>query len=110
MLNFNEEHLEQLILEGIVEFAGLDKDGEMLYSFTPDLETKAPAIHRIVQDLHMQDIYYLWEQGYLQMDVTKPNPLVTPTVKALDEEAVEQLPPHLKILIEQIKEEMRREP
>jgi hypothetical protein len=109
MLNFNEEHLEQLILEGIVEFAGLDKDGEMLYSFTPDLETKAPAIHRIVQDLHMQDIYYLWEQGYLQMDITKSNPLVTPTVKALDEEAVDQLPPYLKILIEQIKEEMRRE-
>ena len=29
MLNFGDEHLEQLILDGIVEFAGLDKNGEI---------------------------------------------------------------------------------
>ena len=109
MLNFNEEHLEQLILEGIVEFAGLDKNGEMLYSFTPDLETKAPAIHKIVMELHMHDIYYLWEQGFLSMDATVANPLVKPTLKALDEEAVAELPDHMQLLLEQIKEAMRIE-
>lgn len=107
MLNFEEEHLEQLILEGIVEFAGLDKNGEMLYSFTPDLETKAPGIHRMVMDLHMQDVYYLWEQGFLSMDATQKNPLVTPTPKALDPDAIENLPAHMQLLLEQIKEAMR---
>lgn len=107
MLNFDEEHLEQLILEGIVEFAGLDKNGEMLYNFTSDLETKAPGIHRIVMDLHMQDIYYLWEQGFLSMDATQANPLVKPTLKALDSDAIEGLPDHMQLLLEQIKDAMR---
>lgn len=109
MLNFDEEYLEKLILEGIVEFAGLDNNGEMLYSFTPDLETKAPGIHKIVQELHMQDIYYLWSSGFLEMDVTDTNPLVTPSAKALDEEELDKLPPALRLLLEQIKEEMRKD-
>lgn len=109
MLNFDNEYLEQLILEGIVEFAGLDDNGEMLYSFTPDLETKAPAIHKIVQELHMQDIYYLWESGFLEMDITANNPLVLPSERALDEEALNELPPALRLLLEQIKEAMRKD-
>lgn len=106
-MNFNEEQLEQLILDGIVEFAGLDKDGEMLYSFAADLEKRAPAIHKMVKELHMQDIYYLWEHGYLSMDITKENPTATITPKALDEAAVNELPPHMQIFLEQIIDAMR---
>ena len=107
MLNFGDEHLEQLILDGIVEFAGLDKNGEMLYAFSPDLESRAPGIFKIVQETHMQDIYYLWEQGYLAMDATQANPLVTPTAKALMPEEVEKLPDYMQLLLEQIKDAMR---
>lgn len=109
MLNFGDEHLEQLILDGIVEFAGLDKNGEMLYAFTPDLESKAPIIYKMVQETHMQDIYYLWEQGFLSMDATQANPLVLPTMKALDHAEVDKLPDYLQLLLEQIKEAMRIE-
>ena len=42
-MNFNEENLEKLILDGVVEFAGLDEDGEMLYAFAKDLEEKGYA-------------------------------------------------------------------
>jgi hypothetical protein len=109
MLNFDDEKLEQLILDGIVEFAGLDQDGEMLYNFSNDLETKAPAIARMVQELHMQDIYYLWQQGFLSMDPTESSPLVNITERALDEDAVRSLPKELQVLLEQIKEAMRKD-
>lgn len=108
-MNFSEEHLEQLILDGIVEFAGLDKNGEMLYNFAPDLEQKAPEMHRLVQEMHMQDIYYLWQQGFLSMDITASAPLVTITKKALDDSELDKLPEQLRFLMEQLKEEMRKD-
>lgn len=106
-MNFDDEQLERLILDGIVEFAGLDDNGEMLYSFSSDLEEKAPAIHKMVMEMHMQDIYYLWERGFLQMDVTLENPLATITPKALDDNSVSRLPKHMQIFLEQIKDAMR---
>jgi len=108
-MNFNEENLEKLILDGVVEFAGLDEDGEMLYAFAKDLEKKDPEIYRVVQDMHMQDIYYLWEQGYLDMDVTSASPLVKITGLALNQEAVERLPKHLQFFLLQVIEASRIE-
>lgn len=108
-MKFNEEDLEQMILDGIIEFAGLDENGEMLYSFSKDIETKYPEIYRTVMEMHMQDIYYLWETGFITMDVTQPNPLARITEQAFDEEAVAALPTHMKIMLEQIKDAMRIE-
>lgn len=105
-MQFENEMLEQLILDGVVEFAGLDKNGEMLYSFSDDIKYKAPAIYKMIQELHMKDIYSLWEQGFLSMDATLANPLVTITELALDEESVSMLPDHLQLLLEQIIEAM----
>lgn len=108
-MNFNDDDLEQLILDGIVEFAGLDSNGDMLYSFSKDIETKAPAIYHMVQEMHMQDIYVLWEMGFIAMDVTQANPLARVTELAFDEEALSKLPTHMRIMLEQIKDAMRIE-
>ena len=109
-MHFEDEMLERLILDGVVEFAGLDKDGQMLYSFAPDLETKKPEMFKIVQQLHMNDIYYLWEKGFLTMDATVANPAVNITPMAFDKEEVEKLPDHLQLLLEQIMDAMREHP
>lgn len=109
-MHFEDEMLEKMILDGVVEFAGLDKDGQMLYSFTPDLETKAPEMFRIAQQLHMNDIYYLWEKGFLSMDATVANPTVNITEVAFDKEQIEKLPDHLQLLLEQIMDAMRERP
>jgi len=106
-MHFEDEMLEKMILDGVVEFAGLDKEGQMLYSFTPDLETKAPEMFRIAQQLHMNDIYYLWEKGFLTMDATVANPTVNIAELALDADEVAKLPDHLQLLLEQIMEAMR---
>jgi hypothetical protein len=108
-MKFNEDDLEQMILDGIVEFAGLDSNGEMLYSFAKDIETRSPEVYKIVQQMHMQDIYTLWEMGFLSMDVTEANPLARVTERAFDEEALSALPTHMRIMLEQIKDAMRIE-
>ncbi len=106
-MHFEDEMLEKLILDGVVEFAGVDKNGELLYSFAEDLETKAPEMFRMAQQMHMNDIYYLWEKGFLSMDATQQNPIVNITKLALNREEVTRLPDHLQLLLEQIMDAMR---
>lgn len=101
-MDFNDDQLEQLILDGIIEFYGLDKNGEMLYGFPADLEERHPEIYGLIMSTHMQDIYELWELGFISMDVTSVAPTVRVAVKALDEEAVASLSPELRFTLEQI--------
>lgn len=108
-MSLNEDDLEQMILDGIVEFAGLDANGEMLYSFSSDIATKAPDVYEMVQEMHMQDIYILWEKGFLSMDITQANPLARVTELAFDEDALATLPTHMRLMLEHIKDAMRIE-
>lgn len=74
-----------LVLAGIVEFAGLDtKTNEMLYRFTENLEEIDPKLFSVVMQMISEDIYKLWEKGFLNMDVTLENPVVSLTNKALN--------------------------
>ena len=85
-----EEWFERMILDGIVEFAGLDeKTGEMLYSFSPDIIEKNPEVFERVVSQIQQEIYILWEKGFLDMDIASDNPLVQITEKALNQQAIE---------------------
>lgn len=80
-----EDVFEYLMLAGIVEFAGLDTEtGEMLYRFTENLEEIDPEMFKEVLQMISQDIYALWEKGFLNMDVTLANPIVSLNDKALD--------------------------
>jgi hypothetical protein len=103
----DEEFLDILILEGVVEVAGIDsKTGEMLYSFTKKILDR-PELMAIITDTHVQEIYYLWEQGFLNMNMLEDNPTVRITSKALDDNEVDQLPLHLQIALRQIVEASR---
>ena len=106
-MNFDDELLEQLILDGIVEFSAMSDNGEMLYSFSKDIAEKAPAIYELMMAMHMQEIYDLWKLGFLQMDITQENPLVTITSKALDEDEVATLSDSLRMALNEIMNAMR---
>lgn len=108
MEDFDDNVLEQLILDGMVEFAGIDqKSGEMLYSFTEKAITSLPDFFVLAMESHMKDIYTLWELGFLDMDIADQNPLVKITEKALDPDQVESLPTELRLSLEQIIEMTR---
>lgn len=97
--------LEQLILEGAVEFSGVDSDtGEMLYNFTDKLQEISPMLY----DEHLNnienEIMYFWQHGFLSMsDITETNPLIRLTTKAFDQEALVSLPKDKLFALEDIK-------
>jgi hypothetical protein len=93
-LNFKDEDeaIEQLILAGALEVAGIDIDtGELLYNFTKKLIDVDPKLHSEVSTYFSRETMALWEEGFLEMDVTEKNPIVRLTQKALDEISVSNL-------------------
>jgi hypothetical protein len=107
-MDMGDELVEKLILDGAVEFAGLDKDGQMLYNFTEKLEKLAPELFKLVLDTYQADIYALWELGFLSMNMDSSNPLVSATVLAYDERAVNDLPDYLRLTLSQIVSEINK--
>lgn len=100
----DEEMLDRLILDGIVEVSGIDqKTGEMLYNFTSKI-LEHPELMRSIEETHIQEIYTLWEKGFVDINMHEANPTVKITEKALDEDAIDKLPYHLQISIRQIVE------
>jgi hypothetical protein len=92
MYDDDESFIDYLILNGALEVVGIeDGTGEMLYGFTEKLMEVDPKLHsKFVNHFH-DDIMHLWENGFVSMDVTELNPLVTVTEKAFDEIAVATL-------------------
>lgn len=84
-----EEWFEEMIMEGVIEFSGLDPNtGEMLYNFNEDLENIRPDLFEKMTHSMEEDIYKLWEKGFLAMNIADENPLVKITEKSLDENAI----------------------
>lgn len=81
--------IEHLILEGAVEVAGINlENGEMLYTFTPELEKINPELYGAVSDYIYGAILSVWTKGFVEMDALDPNAMVSLTPKAFDQEAI----------------------
>ena len=93
-MDFEDEDalLEQLILSGALEVAGIDIDtGEPVYNFTEKLIDISPELHNEVSAYFSSETMFLWQEGFLDMDITEKNPIIRLTQKALDEIAVSNL-------------------
>jgi len=87
----NITKLDELILEGGIEVASLSESGEFLYKFTDKLKDIDPQIYNNVIQMMYKEIIFLWENGFISMDITAANPLITLTDKASDSEAIDGL-------------------
>jgi len=93
-LEFKDEDdaIEKLILAGALEVAGIDIDtGEPVYNFTEKLIDASPELHSEVSTYFSRETMALWQEGFLDMDITEKNPIVRLTQKALDEIEVANL-------------------
>ncbi len=89
----DNDPVTHMILNGIVEPAGIDLEtGEMLYTFTEKLAQFSPPLHKNLLNYVHREIMYLWENGFVEMDVTSSNPTVRLTEKALDSAKISELP------------------
>lgn len=88
----DDQIFEDLILQGALEFAGLDiETGEMLYNFTEKLKDINPALHNEFSTYVSSEVSQLWASGFLNMYITDDNPKITLTAKALDPDEVAKL-------------------
>lgn len=80
----DQEFIDTLILEGALVISGVDDNGEIVYNITEKLKELAPELYDGFLDLLKGSVMSLWEKGFLNMDITQENPLVSPTELALD--------------------------
>ncbi len=91
-MNDDDLILEELILQGAVEIAGLDMEtGEPLYNITQKMKDVNPDLHNEFVNYFSSEAMALWEFGFITMDITLKDPVVKITKKALDSEAVAKL-------------------
>lgn len=92
-----EEYVDKLILAGVVEVAGIDSEaGDFVYSFTDKLGEVTDKIKERMDQMFFEDVQTLWERGFLNMNITQKNPVVTLADRAMIESERESLEPKLK--------------
>lgn len=88
----DNEMIEQLILSGALEVAGIDMEtGEPLYNFTDKLKDVNPELHNEMSTYFSRETMALWQYGFISMDITMPNPMIRLTPKAFNKDEVEKL-------------------
>lgn len=101
--------VEELILDGIIEFAAIDEEtGEFLYSFTNKVKEALPELY----NMHIMHVYeellYFWELGFVELiDWESSDPTVRLTEKALDEQSLSLLPDEKRRSLEELKRLLR---
>lgn len=84
--------LDNLILEGGIEFAGIDSDtGEMLYTLTPKIKDLMPELYEEHINFINNDLMALWEKGFVDIDLFNDDPLIYINNKSYDKDEVVKL-------------------
>lgn len=87
-----EKLIDNLILAGAVEPAGMDSDtGEMLYSFTPKIDEVFPKMSEVIHDHFHSVVMSLWTKGFVNITLDEKDPDVSLTDMYKNEQAVSQL-------------------
>lgn len=99
----DNEMFDDLILTGALEVSGLDiETGEMLYNFTEKLKDVNPKLHNEFSTYFSTEISGLWQNGFVEMDITEKNPIVSLTKKALDKKEVSKLDKNKQYTLKEI--------
>ena len=88
----NPNIFDMLVLNGAIELAGVDPvSGEFLYSMTEKMIDIMPEVYEEHLNEVNKQIMFLWEEGFITIDLFDENPLVNITAKALDEKELVKL-------------------
>jgi len=105
-----DKFIEELILNGSLEFSGIDQDsGEIMYTFTNKLKDFSRDLQNEVNLYFSQEMMQLWEYGFIDMDVTDNNPIVSLTEKAFDNEEVKKLKTNNKMTLKEVLRVLKKE-
>ena len=102
------EFFDKLILAGAMEFSGVDEDGEMLYNFTAKLPEVSPEMHEKLVNNIYEEVKLLWSLGFIEMNILEDNPAITVSARAMEKDALDDLTPYYRYLLNLIKQASRR--
>ena len=92
MSSNEDELIENLILQGALEVAGVDSEnGEFLYAITSRMKEVMPDLYEDHLKTVNRDLLNLWEKGYVNIDFFLPDPVVTISEKGLDKGEISKL-------------------
>jgi hypothetical protein len=96
--------IDNLILEGGIEVAGVDPDtGEMLYSFTPKVKEIMPELYHDHLNFVNDELMVLWEKGYVDINFLMDDPLISLTAKSSDPDEIKKLSKQEKWSLQELK-------
>ena len=102
--------IDELILEGGLEVAGIDPDsGDILYSFTPKVKDLMPDLYDEHLNFINDELMILWEKGYVDIDFLKDDPLISLNEKSYDSEEIKKLSKQEKWSLQELKRVINHE-
>jgi hypothetical protein len=103
MISSEDDAFNELFFSGAIEICGIDeRSGEMLFRFTEKLKDIDPNLYNKMTDLFHRELMGLWEKGFISMDVTQQNPIVSLTKKAFSAIEAENLTIEERLHLEDI--------
>jgi hypothetical protein len=86
------EIFDMLILNGAIEVVGIDPiSGEFLYSMTEKMIDIMPEIYQEHLNQVNNHIMNLWQDGFLEVNLLDPSPMVTLTEKSFNLEELKKM-------------------
>jgi hypothetical protein len=109
MTSNEDDLINNLILQGALEVAGLDAEtGEFLYAVTPKLQEVMPDMYEDHLTTVNRDLLNLWEKGYVNIDFLLADPVVTISEKGLDKSEISKLTKPEIWALEEVKRLLQR--
>ncbi len=103
-MEIEDQIILELVEKGALEITGTDEEtGEIIYKVTDKMKEVNPLLFEEHQNHVHDETMFLWETGFLNIDVTEANPVVRLTPKAFNPEAVAGLPLLKRLALEDIK-------
>jgi hypothetical protein len=102
-VNESNEIFNKLVLTGGLRFAGKDPEtGENMYVKTEMLKDIDPKLDMALGKYFSEMSMRLWEKGFIDMDVTDANPIVSLNEKSFDSEQVKKLDANERSALKQL--------
>ena len=102
-------YMENLILNGALEVAGLSEDGSFTYRFTEKLDEVDPELKDKIEHGFYEAVMHLWSLDFLVVQSDDGEAKVTISEKALDSSAVSGLEVYYQKILALIIEALQKQ-
>ena len=103
-------YMDNLILSGALEVAGIGEDGKFTYQFTEKLDEVDPELKNRIEQGFYEAVMYLWSEGFLIVSAGNglDDAKVTASEKAFDSIAVQGISSYYQKILAIILEALQK--